>query len=418
MKEIKGQNASHIQTANRNLILKILSQKESCTRVELARLTGLTQASITITMNYLIEAGIVQEVGNVSGKRGRRCIAIALKKEDFKVAAVTMNRTTFSIGLFDIGGKCYEAREVKTDPNEGARRILNRIIESVDQMIQKYEGVYAIGMAVAGPYLRYERRIAVLTESKGWPDIDLVKEMQEAFHLPTFVEHDANAGVMGEWLYGGLEDRDNCIVDVLTGDGIGAGIMDGGKLLFGNNGIAGQFGHISIDVNGPRCLCGNYGCLELYTSTYALMRNAKANLKRYPDSVLNQTEHITCEDIFEGSKTGDVFCVELISELGRNLGYGIVNLINAYDPKYIVIDGLYARFGGELLLSVIKETIEKRVLPEVYKNLSIFYSKLAVYSVLQGAAAIAANKLLSDSEWMMNRRKSDAEIYDEVYGKG
>lgn len=409
MSEIKGQNASHIQTANRNLILKILSQKESCTRVELARLTGLTQASITITINYLIEAGIVQEVGNVSGKRGRRCIAIALKKKDFKVVAVTMNRTTFSIGLFDIGGTCYEAREERTNPDEGARRILKRIINATEQMLRNYDDVYAIGMAVAGPYLRYERRIAVLTESKGWPDIDLVKEMQDAFHLPTFVEHDANAGVMGEWLYGGLSDRDNCIVDVLTGDGIGAGIMVGGKLLFGNNGIAGQFGHISIDVNGPRCLCGNYGCLELYTSTYALIRNAKANLPHYSDSILNFTEKITCESIFEGAKKGDLLCSELISELGRNLGYGIVNLINAYDPKYIIIDGLYAKFGEDLLLSIIKDTVQKRVLPEVYNNLSIFYSRLAVYSVLQGAAAIAANKLLSDSEWMMNRRKNDTE---------
>ena len=260
-------------------------------------------------------------------------------------------------------------------------------------------------MAVAGPYLRYERRIGILTESRGWPQIDLVDEMEKAFHLPAFVEHDANAGVMGEWLYGGLEDRDNCIVDVLTGDGIGAGVMVGGKLLFGNNGIAGQFGHISINVQGPRCLCGNYGCLELYSSAYALVRNAKAHLTDHPESVLHETEEIDCKAIFDGAAADDAYCAELIEELGHNLGYGIVNLINAYDPKYIVIDGLYARLGGGRLMSAIQEIVRERVLPEVYQNLSIFYSRLAVYSVLQGAAAIAANKLLSDPEWMANGKK-------------
>ena len=99
MTEQKGQNSSHIQTANRNLILQILSQKKICTRVELARLTGLTQASITITVNYLIEMGVVKEVGVISGTRGRRCIAIALNESNYKIAAITMNRTAFSIGL-------------------------------------------------------------------------------------------------------------------------------------------------------------------------------------------------------------------------------------------------------------------------------------------------------------------------------
>lgn len=406
MREVRGQNASYIQASNRSLILKLLSQKENCTRVELARLTGLTQASITITVNFLIEAGLVREVGNVSGKRGRRCIALALKKEEFKVLAVTMNRTTFSVGIFDIGGKCYQVEEERIDASEDAGDVLKRIHAASAKIMKHHERIYAIGMAVAGPYLRYERRIGILTESRGWPQIDLVDEMEKAFHLPAFVEHDANAGVMGEWLYGGLEDRDNCIVDVLTGDGIGAGVMVGGKLLFGNNGIAGQFGHISINVKGPRCLCGNYGCLELYSSAYALIRNAAAHLKEHPESVLNKVKEIDCRAIFEGADRNDAYCSEMVEELGHNLGYGIVNLINAYDPKYIVIDGLYARLGGERFMSAIQEVVRERVLPEVYQNLSIFYSELAVYSVLQGAAAIAANKLLSDPEWMANGKKA------------
>ena len=405
MTEQKGQNSSHIQTANRNLILQILSQKKICTRVELARLTGLTQASITITVNYLIEMGVVKEVGVISGTRGRRCIAIALNESNYKIAAITMNRTAFSIGLFDIGGTCYESHTGKINSQNGAWSSLGKIIRAVQTMIRDKTDVYAVGMAVAGPYLRNEHRIALLTEFQGWTDIDLVKTVEAAVQLPVYVEHDANAGVMGEWLYGQLEDRNNCIIDVLTGDGVGAGIMDRGRLFFGSNGIAGQFGHISLDVNGPRCACGNYGCLELYCSTYALVRNAQANLADHPESRLNTEKNITWESVFDGAAHDDAFCVDLIQDLGRKFGYGLVNLVNAYDPRYIIIDGLYAQKQSGLFLSAIRDTLQRRVLPEIYEKLTIQYSARPVFSVLQGAAAIAANKLLSDSNWMINHTR-------------
>lgn len=405
MTERKGQNSSHIQTANRNLILQILSQKKICTRVELSKLTGLTQASITITVNYMIEMGVLKEVGMISGTRGRRCIAIALNEPCYKVAAIAMNRTTFSIGLFDIGGTCYESHTGQIVSENGARSSLEEIIKAVKTMLQGKDDVYAVGMAVAGPYLRSEHRIALLTEFQGWTDIDLMKTVAAAVQLPVYIEHDANAGVMGEWLYGKLEDRNNCIVDVLTGDGVGAGIIDHGNLFFGNNGIAGQFGHISLDAHGPRCACGNYGCLELYCSTYALVRSAEAGLPAHPDSSLCKLETITWQSVFDGAEQNDAFCMDLIHTLGQRFGYGLVNLVNAYDPRYIILDGLYAQKRNQLFLSAVRDTVQQRVLPEIFRNLTIRYSERPVFSVLQGAAAIAANELLSDSNWMINHTK-------------
>ena len=237
---------------------------------------------------------------------------------------------------------------------------------------------------------------------QGWTDIDLLQTLESTFNLPVYVEHDANAGAMAEWLYGNLEDSNNCIVYVLTGDGVGAGIIDRGSLFLGNNGIAGQFGHISLNINGPRCACGNYGCLELYCSTYALGRNAQSGLSDHPDSILSQTKTITWETVFDGAENEDAFCVDLLSDLGRKLGCGIVNLINAYDPKYIIIDGLYAQKKSPVLMFAIKDIICKRVLPEIYQNLIVQYSEQPVFSVLRGAAAIATNGLLSDPNRILN----------------
>ena len=402
MTERRGQNLSHIQAANRNLILQILLQRKSCTRVELARLTGLTQASITITVKHLMEKGIIKETGSISGTRGRRRVVIELNESNYKIAAIAMNRTTFNIGLFDIGGTCYDSQSGFLDARSGARSSLNKILKAVETMIRDRRDIYAIGMAVAGPYLRNEHRIALLTEFQGWTDIDLLQTLESTFNLPVYVEHDANAGAMAEWLYGNLEDSNNCIVYVLTGDGVGAGIIDRGSLFLGNNGIAGQFGHISLNINGPRCACGNYGCLELYCSTYALVRNAQSGLSDHPDSILSQTKTITWETVFDGAENEDAFCVDLLSDLGRKLGCGIVNLINAYDPKYIIIDGLYAQKKSPVLMFAIKDIICKRVLPEIYQNLIVQYSEQPVFSVLRGAAAIATNGLLSDPNRILN----------------
>ena len=106
--------------------------------------------------------------------------------------------------------------------------------------------------------------------------------------------------------------------------------------------------------------------------------------------------------IFDGAENKDAFCVDLLSDLGWNLGCGIVNLINAYDPKYIIIDGLYAQKKSQILMFAIKDIICKRTLPEIYQNLIIQYSEQPVFSVLRGAAAIATNGLLSDPCLILN----------------
>lgn len=406
MTQKRGQNASDLQTANRSLVLQILSEKKVCTRVELARLTGLTQASITIIVNFLIEVGLVSEVGITSGKNGRRSIAISLNESQYKVIAISMNRSFFQVGLFDLGGTCYESYQEKIRIDLGANSTLQRMIGAVKRLTEGKTDIFAIGMAVPGPFFRKERRIALLTEFQGWTDIDLVEAMQNAFSLPTWVEHDANAAVMGEWRYGQLEDKNSTIIQVLTGDGIGAGILDNGHIFFGNNGIAGQFGHISLDVNGPRCACGNYGCLELYCSTFAIERRAKESLHLHPDSVLNKYSNITYTDIFAGTKENDPYCIDLIKQLGFYLGCGLVNLINAYDPRHIVISGVLAQGENEVLLSTIHRTVQQRVLPEIYSKVNIVYSKLPVYSVLLGAAAIATSKLIEHPDMLLSANKN------------
>lgn len=401
----KGQNASDLQTANRSLVLQILSEKKVCTRVELARLTGLSQASITIIVNFLIEAGLVREVGITAGKNGRRSIAIALNEDKYKVVAVSMNRSFFQVGLFDLGGTCYDSYKEEIRIDLGANSTLQRIIGAVERLIRDRDDVYAIGMAVPGPFLRKERRIALLTEFQGWTDIDLVEAMERAFSLPTWVEHDANAGVMGEWRYGNFADKNSTMIQVLTGDGIGAGVLDNGHIFFGSNGIAGQFGHMSLNVHGPRCACGNYGCLELYCTTFSLARCAKEELHHHPESVLNRHPTITYTDVFDGMEKGDGYCIDLIKQLGFYLGCGVVNLINAYDPRYIILSGVLAQRGSELLLTTVRHTVKQRILPEFYKMVDIVYSELPVYSVLLGAAAIATSKLIEHPNLLLDTKE-------------
>ena len=157
-------------------------------------------------------------------------------------------------------------------------------------------------------------------------------------------------------------------------------------------GVASEIGHISIDVKGKKCECGNRGCLELYCSASAMLKRAEEEMpelgkKKYK----NRAEE--CSAIFKEADKGNKKAIKLVEEIGEYLGYGCVTLINAYNPDIIVIGDIMAQ-GGDLLLNKVKEVVSKRVIPEMYEKLKIKISSLSVDPTLYGAAAIATDRLL------------------------
>ena len=389
-------NNSDLNEAHRAQIVKIIHQKEIqneiCSRAELAKMTGLTQASITKIVAPLIDEGIVIESGIIKGNGNRRAIGLKLNTENNRVIGVKFSRHMYMVGMFDISGKFYEQTETEFDIEKDPAIVLKDMKEQIRNYLDKYKDVVAIGMAVPGPYLKNEGHIAIVSRMLAWHDVNFVREFENEFNKPFFIEQDANAGAMAEWWFGNHKKPMNTLAYFLMGEGVGSGIVENEKLLLGKQGAASEIGHISIDVNGPRCECGNYGCLELYSSTQALLGRAKkAAPSLFTDKKLKRADEY--ELIFKAARDGNEAITELMNEMAGYIAYGCVTLINAYNPDIIVIGDVISK-ASDILLPEIKRIVEERTIPELYSQVDIVMSRLSVDPTLYGAAAIATDKVL------------------------
>jgi predicted NBD/HSP70 family sugar kinase len=243
-----------------------------------------------------------------------------------------------------------------------------------------------------------------MTEVTGWESVSLYEEFGDINNLPVFIEHDANSAAIAEWWFGKHNKINDVMVYLLADEGIGAGVVVDGHILSGSQGIAGEIGHISIDINGPRCGCGNYGCLEMYCSALAFARDCKELLKENSQSSLNRLYKPTADDIFDAAAAGDEFAKQMVHRVSKFLGYGIVNIINAYDPSTIVIGNVMSR-GGSDMLREIETVVNDRILPSVYRNLTIKMSNFRIDPILYGAAAIATDHILKKPSSFINAKK-------------
>ncbi|WP_051195042.1 ROK family transcriptional regulator [Pseudobutyrivibrio ruminis] len=402
IKEVAGNNTNDLVEMNRSAIVRILQQTDGCSRADIAKMTGLTQASVTKIVAVLIEMGIVSEVGFVRGNGNRRSIGLRLNAEENLVIGVKFSRHVFSIGVFDICGKNYTKQETEFGLDEFAEDVLAEMKKQIHELLNKYKNIVAIGMAVPGPYLRKEGRIAMVTRMPSWHDVNFIDEFQNEFDKPFFIEQDANAGALAEWWFGNHGRPLNSLTYFLVGEGVGSGIVDHDRLLLGNLGIASEIGHVSIDVKGPACECGNRGCLELYCSATAMLKKAKKLLPEiFQEEITNRWE--ACNKVFIAAKEGNEKALKLVDEIAEYIGYGCVTLINSYDPEIIVIGDSISQ-GGSLLLPTINRIVKERILPEISSRVQIKISELTIDPTLYGAAAIATDKMLrKPSEYLVRK---------------
>lgn len=388
-----GNNNKDLTEMNRSLIVSILQRRGICSRAEIAKTTGLTQAAITKIISALIELGVVVETGMISGAGNRRSIGIKLVSDHYKVLGVKFSRQMFSVGLFDISGRCYTQKDTPYALEENPHVVIDQIKAQLHAHLAQESDIVAIGLALPGPYLRQEGRISVVTRMPAWENINFIKEFENEFEQPVFIEHDANAGALAEWWFGGHEGSLHSLCYFLIGEGVGAGVIENGELLLGCQGAAGEIGHISLDVNGPLCQCGNHGCLELYCCVPAVlqqMRQAAAS-----SGACCAPRFDTLEDVFQAARERQPAAVGVVKALARTIGYGCVTLINAYNPQVIFIGDAVAA-GADLLLKEIQNTVRERVNYAFSERVSIRFTDLSVDPILYGAAALATGQVLKN----------------------
>ncbi|MDL2318107.1 ROK family transcriptional regulator [Eubacteriales bacterium OttesenSCG-928-A19] len=404
MSAVSKNNADGMSLRNQIMILQYLQRNGVSTRTQIARYMNLTQAAVSKIVASMMERGIIEETGFLSGEKGRRSVGVRIRQDGCKVIGVKLSRRSYAVGVFDFSGRRLDHIAETFEEGDPLQGVFKAIRRAVRKYLESYQDIRAIGIAVPGPFLKDEDIILMITQmgDASEEDIDLRVEFDADRMLgtPVVISQDANAGAMAEWWYG-IENMPlhGTVVHYLVGEGVGAGIIVDGKVLTGELGIAGEIGHISIDVHGPRCHCGNYGCLELYCSSISFVKHAMKHRHEDQASTLNRYESLTVEDIFRESEAGDTLAASFVRRVATYIGYGVVMMVNAYNPTTIFICNELSR-GGQPLLDQVIAVCRERLLPRIFESVQIVLSTYRDDDLLIGAAAVAIDYCLARPDMM------------------
>lgn len=392
----QGKNLTDVQEINRSLVLNTLRENPNCSRSYIAQITGLRQGTITKIVNNFIEWGIIVETNLLRNARGRRSIGLQLNSDRYRVICLRLQRTNILAGMYDISGKEYDTVYEKLNISEGVESAIAVMIRTIQQLKSKAEGTHILGIGIGlpGPYLRDEGIITVMADFPGWEGHAIKTQLEQEFGQIIFTEHDAHANGLAEWWFGRQRQQEHVLLSVSMEEGLGAGLILDGKVFYGEQGVAGEIGHISIDNNGIPCPCGSRGCLRNYCSDTAVVRQAMARKNDHPESVLYQAETLRLSQIIEAAIAGDEFAESLIVNAGTYLGFGLISVIYMYNPGIIVLSRQFAA-AGDLFLEPVRRVLKERLPASLADRIRVTFSNITSDPVLMGMVA-----LITDTAFM------------------
>lgn len=307
---------------------------------------------------------------------------------------VDIGGTKIAGALVSTDGRITHREQVAT-PEDDTTAILDATAELITALRDAADGeVAGVGMACAGFVDGAAGRLW-FAPNLPWRDLDVAGEVGERVGHDVLVENDANAAAWGEYRHGAGRDCTDMLLATI-GTGVGGGCIVDDRLLRGAHGIGGEIGHITIDASGPRCGCGNDGCLEVFASGSALERSAHelmatggpkgAGLR---ERCGGDPESLTGQDITELARVGDEGAVALFTRLGTRLGEGLASVCAVVDPALVVIGGGVADAGG-LLLDPASEAFAAHLIGRGHRpSPRVVAAELGNDAGLVGAAALA-----------------------------
>ena len=379
----KGLSLEAVQGHNRRVILAALHDLGTCSRKEISQTTGLDQATVTRAIAPLLDNGIVEEVGLVRGGRGRRSISLDFSATRRYILCFRLQRRSFSVAAFNLRGSAIESTEFSIPRGQSARKTFAAIVDEMDIRIGRLDRIDGIGIAVPGPFLERDERVILMTESPEWQGFDLIPELRLRYtDIAVHSTHDAKAAALAEWRDRGRSSGTRVLLYVSAGQGIGSALVVGGQVYRGAQGLAGELGHMSINVDGPVCKCGNAGCLELYASRIALLRIIRERASTENGSIL--TPSTSFAEVVDAYRNRDALAVEEVNRVARYLAQGIANCINFANPDLVIIGDEYVELGVPFL-KAINAHVKASILPRVFGSVRIEFSRLTEDTVLKGA---------------------------------
>jgi len=317
-------------------------------------------------------------------------------KHRLPVLAVDLGGTKIITAIVSVDGQVVAKERSLTLADEGPSSVINRLLEAIDHLLSSKSmdssQLGCISLAVAGGIDIARGLVTSSPHLPGWHDVPLRDMLKNKYHVATFLLNDASATALGEYRFGVGRGVNNLVL-LTIGTGIGGGIIIDGKLYNGPSGSAGELGHMTVDIDGPKCVCGNIGCLETLVSGPVMAGEAVKQINQGASSslvemVAGRIEDITAEDIGAAARAGDSLSLKIITEAATYLGIGLVNVVNIFNPEMIILAGGVAELG-DLLLDPAWRIVKERAFPVSTQVVRIVTAELGDEAAVRGAAVFA-----------------------------
>ncbi len=368
-------------------------------RAELARQVRLTRAAVTTIVNDILDERLVREAENGPATGGRRAIILEMNPSRGYVVGADMGATHLGLVVADFAARVIKEIEtpftIEQGPQSGLQMVDTQMRELLSQADLRLEDILAVGVGVPGPINTDAGAVTAPPIMPGWDNFPIRTHLQDLWHCPVSLNNDAELGALGEWAYGaGRGERHLAYIKV--GTGVGAGLLFDGRIYAGATGSAGEIGHITIIDGGPRCSCGNNGCLEALAGGSAIARRAIEAVKsgrRTHLSSIDPLDSITARDVAAAARLGDLVSQQIVSEAGKYLGIAVAGLVNLFNPNVVVVGGGVSQMG-DLLLEPIRQAIRDRSLRSAAQAVRVTSAVLGRRSSSMGAVVQALNVAL------------------------
>ncbi|MCD7964744.1 MAG: ROK family protein [Clostridiaceae bacterium] len=387
-------NQVQLKNFNRRTVLGYIRRNGTATKAGLASVTGLTFMAIKKILAELQELNLIRDGQMESGGMGRKAVSYVINENYRYTIGIHINKFITGIALLNLRGQILAIERYSMDKEfENQNDFVTMLAEAVELVIEKSgvkrEDILGIGVGAPGPL---DCESGVILTPPNMPMLDylpLKETLEGRTGFPVFLNKDTNVIAFAEYWYRNNRDCSN-LAYVEVDMGIGSGLIIDGKLNVGANCIAGEFGHITIDINGPLCNCGNRGCLEAMSSGIAVLRMLGEQLENQKDHPLyHKRNALTIEDVFEMTDKKDLLTISILNRSAFYVGVAVSNLINTFDPEMIILGGILIQ-KYPMYFNIVQDVANQRKVKGAMENY------MAVSVLGENAGVIGAGEIVTD----------------------
>ena len=378
-------NQQLIKETNKCKVIRALWENSPVSRTDLAHLTGLNKATITNVITQIEAEDLVRDIGKQQdGGVGRNANLLMFNKNYGLCGGITIRHYYCSVAISNVFAEVLWQEDLSCTPEDNPLEIMEQIAallqRGLEQCKEISQHLLGIGIGVASLITKPDESIYAIHSTARWHNIPLGTFFRHRFKVPIYVDTGTNLAMLGEHYFGAARNVSNALL-IFVGSGIGGSLLINGHIFHGQDGFAGDFGHLCIDPNGPLCSCGNRGCWENAASLLALPPG------------------LSLQEVIAGAEGGDLDSIRILSQIGQNLGKGAANLIRILNPEVVILGGDIPA-AGKWVMNPCRTELQTKLWPLVWEDTRIQWSPLPFNSMMLGCFTIVIERIflpLNDS---------------------